>query len=60
MPKEYFIEQFRDRTKPDGVVFNSGKPMPIVYLDRALKLTNDSTDLYTIAVFIIKIKKYDI
>jgi hypothetical protein len=56
MQNEYYIEQFRDKTKPEGVVHQTYPPAPIQYLEGAKKLTEKSQNLYTVAVFKIKMK----
>lgn len=49
----YFIEQFRDTTKPDGIVYNL--PIkPIGELSKTLK--SAKPPLKTIAIFKIKMK----
>ena len=52
----YFIEQFRDKRKPETTFLRSPGPLPIEWLDRALRTTTIANDLITVAVFKIKLK----
>jgi len=52
----HFLEQFRSKTKPDGVIIN-GPIQPIKDLESCLKRTKLTSDLYTVCVWVIKLKK---
>jgi len=52
----HFIEQFRSKTKPDGVIIN-GPIQPIKDLESCLKRTKLTSDLYTVCVWVINLKK---
>lgn len=54
----HFIEQFKDVRHPPGKIMQSPQLMDISKLNAALKLTDNSADLKTVAVWKIKLKPH--